>query len=56
MLGYREGGLLIRPEYDVAIHDSHHDTAINRRCGGVVVTGRQGISTLSLFDCRMIAS
>jgi hypothetical protein len=58
MLGYGEGGgLLVRPEYDVAIHEFHHDTVLHRRCGGVVVTGQPGIGTLSLLaDYRMIAS
>ncbi|KAI9461300.1 hypothetical protein BJY52DRAFT_1117251 [Lactarius psammicola] len=38
-------GLLVRPEYDVALGmlNEDHNTAQKRSCGGVVVTGQPGI-------------
>ncbi|KAH9035823.1 hypothetical protein EDB84DRAFT_1210475 [Lactarius hengduanensis] len=45
-LGYPEGrGLLFRPEYDIALEslDGEQNSAEDRCCGGIVVTGQLGI-------------
>lgn len=42
-LGYREESLLIRPEYETALAMFGYESAKDRNCGGVVVTGQPGI-------------
>jgi hypothetical protein len=44
-----ERGLLFRQEYDAALAKFDYNGAMERYCGGVVVTGQPGIGGLSLL-------
>jgi hypothetical protein len=41
--------LLVRPEYKNALESFDYDAAIERQCGGVVVTGQPGVGKLLLI-------
>ena len=46
-LGYPENALLVRAQYDAALEKFDPKTALENKCGGVVITGQPGSGMFS---------